>query len=66
MNDLQQTTLTVEGEIDGHDVTIEVEGPEAQVLPDDADRIGADVLTMRLKDKLGDVKAAVEGGDGDE
>jgi hypothetical protein len=60
----KQTTHTTVDEIDGHEVKVVVKGPESQMLDDDADRIGADVLARRINDRLGGLKGEIEvGGD---
>jgi len=54
----KQTTL---GQIDGHNIEIEVTGPEAQDI--DGDQIGTGALMLKIESKLSELKAEVENDD---
>lgn len=55
-----RTTHAVKGEIGGNEVTIMVEGPEAQVLDEGSDRTGSDVVTTKIQRALDKVAKEVD------
>jgi len=56
----QETEHTIRGTVDGNVVTVNVLGPESQVLDDDDDRVGSGIVAERIREKIGDLDDELE------